>query len=275
MALSQVNEVLDHALKVGLTSLNHVLSSKWLIQTESTNDEVKAFISQGLDGKSLAIVADFQTMGKGTHGRVWKAPKASLLMTVGVPIDYPIVHARGLTLVIGVEVVNVLRRYNRDVKLKWPNDIWIGGSKVCGISCETAMSVDKRVYVVVGIGINIALDEKEKHLSNTSGYVPGALCQEVPDMESLTKMRLDLALQLIQNCRKEITEFSSNHLEKVRARWRDIDALNGQKAQFMTPDGKVFIGFIDGVDQYGQLKFTDDHRTYTFVDGTLRPLISD
>lgn len=275
IAPNQVNDALDDVLRVGLKSLNQVLMTKWLIQTESTNDEVKALISQRLDGKSLAVVADFQTKGKGTHGRVWKAPKASLLLTVGVPIDYPIVHARGLTLAVGVEVVDILRQYNQDVKLKWPNDIWIDGRKVCGISCETAVSADKTVYVVVGIGINIALDEQEIHLSNTSGYVPGALFREVPDMKTLTKTRLDLAIQLIRNCRKEIAEFSSNHLEQIRKRWPDIDALNGQKAQFTKPDGKVFIGWIDGLDQYGQLKFTDDRATYTFVDGTLRPLICD
>ncbi len=269
---SRINESCDLAIGERLDVLKDVLCVRWLLTTESTNDDVKARIAKEKQGRGFVRIADIQSRGKGTHGRIWQAPKASLLLTVGVPIDYPIAQAHGLTLAIGVRVVELLRRYNSAVKLKWPNDIWVEDRKVCGISCETSMSADRRLYLVVGIGINIALDEQVQNVAAASGYRPGALFRECPGKESLTKMRLDLAARLIENCREEILSFSPARMEKIRAQWQELDAMAERAVKFTTPDGNVFEGFVQGIDAFGRLRLSCGNRIHTFVDGSLRPL---
>lgn len=268
----RINEICDLVIRKRFEALKDVLCIRWLPATESTNDDVKARIAQEKQGMAFAEIADIQSRGKGTHGRTWQAPKASLLLTVGVPIDYPVAQACGLTLAIGVRVVELLRKYNSAVKLKWPNDIWVDDRKVCGISCETAMSADRRIYLVVGIGINIALDRDVQNVAASSGYRPGALFRECPDQESLTKMRLDLAGRLIENCREEILSFSPAQMKKICAQWQELDAMDGRAVKFTTPDGKVFEGLVQGIDAFGRLRLSCENRIYTFVDGSLRPL---
>jgi BirA family biotin operon repressor/biotin-[acetyl-CoA-carboxylase] ligase len=101
----------------------------------------------GVDGR--VVVADHQTAGRGRQGRSWlDLPGAMLMFSVllrGIPPD----EAALVSLASGVAVAKAI---GDDARLKWPNDVRIGGRKVCGILGELAPSGD---YIVVGIGVNV------------------------------------------------------------------------------------------------------------------------
>ncbi len=111
-------------------------------------------VSQGgPDGR--VVVADHQTAGRGRQGRSWlDVPGAMLMFSAlleGVPPD----EASLVSLAAGVAVA---RAVGEDARLKWPNDVRIGGRKLCGIIGELAPSGS---YVVVGIGVNVGHDAGE------------------------------------------------------------------------------------------------------------------
>lgn len=124
----------------------------------STNDRAKALGVSGSD-EGYVVVAEEQTAGKGRLGRSWISPFAeglfvSILLRPHIkPHDAP-----KLTLLSAVAVQRAISEVcGLEAKIKWPNDLEVGGKKVCGILVEMGMEMDAVNYVVVGIGINANL----------------------------------------------------------------------------------------------------------------------
>lgn len=93
------------------------------------------------------IVADHQTAGRGRAGRSWLDVPGAMLMFSALLRDVPPDRAALVSLRAGVAVA---RAIGNDARLKWPNDVRLGGRKVCGILGELSSG-----YVVVGIGLNV------------------------------------------------------------------------------------------------------------------------
>ncbi len=138
------------------------LKTKWACrptvyyeETDSTNDRIRKLYTEGYGHGTLAVT-ELQNAGKGRRGRVWQSPKGtniahSLLL---IPEIHPM-NASMLTLVAGLAVCQVLSREVPDARIKWPNDVVIGGKKVCGILTEMSCEMDYINYVVLGIGLNV------------------------------------------------------------------------------------------------------------------------
>jgi BirA family biotin operon repressor/biotin-[acetyl-CoA-carboxylase] ligase len=101
----------------------------------------------GPDGR--VVVADHQTAGRGRQGRSWLDVPGAMLMFSALLEGIPPDEASLVSLAAGVAVA---RAVGDGARLKWPNDVRIGGRKVCGIIGELAASGN---YVVVGIGVNV------------------------------------------------------------------------------------------------------------------------
>lgn len=123
---------------------------------DSTNEEAKRHALSGAPNGSV-FVAEEQTGGKGRLGRGWASPPGtglwfSILLRPGLlPPHLPVT-----TLVAGLAVARAVRNLTGcGACIKWPNDIVIGGKKVCGILTEMAAEIDRVEFVVVGIGVNV------------------------------------------------------------------------------------------------------------------------
>lgn len=110
-------------------------------------------VSTNLDARAGShgdvYTADYQSAGRGRLDHKWVSPpKTNLLMSVVLSVEglAPETVAT-LPLVIGLAVV---RAVGRDARLKWPNDVLVGGKKVAGILCERQGD-----NVIVGIGVNV------------------------------------------------------------------------------------------------------------------------
>ena len=144
---------------------------RWYDTVESTNDEARKAI-EGLDNLSV-IAARCQTAGRGQGDHKWHSrPGENLTFTVVLkfgdgalaPLD-----ARDL-LVITETVTLALRRYliGKGVKarIKWPNDIYVGDRKICGILIENILHGPEVAASIVGIGFNLNQKEFPPDLPN-------------------------------------------------------------------------------------------------------------
>ncbi len=130
-------------------------------ELDSTNSYLKKLGSQG-EKENKLVIALSQTGGRGRMGRSFYSPNGtgiyfSLLL-------YPEISAENslfLTVMAAVSVAETVMKYNKnDVKIKWVNDVYIDGKKVCGILTEGSVNADKKLdYAVVGIGINVVAPE--------------------------------------------------------------------------------------------------------------------
>jgi BirA family biotin operon repressor/biotin-[acetyl-CoA-carboxylase] ligase len=152
----------------------------------STNDRVRELAASGAEAYTV-VVADEQTSGRGRRGAVWHSPAGcGLWMSVLLPTPGRDGHL-GLPLLLGVAVAEAIEfgLPEVSVRIKWPNDLLIGGRKVGGILCEICEG-----GVVAGIGINLkrpaagfpsGLDESVTALDveGSNRLSASALCGEV------------------------------------------------------------------------------------------------
>lgn len=134
-----------------------------LAEVDSTNTELMRRARGGRDAPTL-LVAQVQTAGRGRLGRSWLSLQGDAPVAAGItPLQHALTFSvglslnprdwSGLSLAVGVSVAGSL---HPALQIKWPNDLWFDGRKLAGILIET-VAVAKRRYVVVGVGINIAV----------------------------------------------------------------------------------------------------------------------
>jgi BirA family biotin operon repressor/biotin-[acetyl-CoA-carboxylase] ligase len=132
-----------------------------LARVDSTQGVAFDLAGQGAPDRTV-VVADYQAAGRGRRGRAWDSPPgASLLMTILVRPRVAPERWGGYSLVSAVAVADALARVaGLSARLKWPNDVLVGGRKLAGILLESRLSPAGGLFeagvVAIGIGVNLA-----------------------------------------------------------------------------------------------------------------------
>ncbi len=109
----------------------------------------------------LWIVAEEQTHGRGRNGRKWHSPKGNLYASLLLKLEVSAATATQLSFVAGLAVHDAISSFlpssgHDTLRLKWPNDLMLGGAKLAGILIESAPAPDGRgLAVITGIGVNV------------------------------------------------------------------------------------------------------------------------
>jgi BirA family biotin operon repressor/biotin-[acetyl-CoA-carboxylase] ligase len=192
--------------------------------TTSTNDRARALAQAGAPHGTL-VTAGEQSAGRGRQGRTWSAPRGRALLLSLVLRDPPAL----LPLAAALAVAEV---GGPDARIKWPNDVLVGGRKVAGILAEGRAHEG---WAVLGVGLNVAVRMEDlppalRATAGTLGLTPGAL---EPTLERLLAA-LQRALHLDE----------TTLLDAYRAR----DALVGREVRWAEGAGRAV-----GVDDTGRL----------------------
>jgi BirA family biotin operon repressor/biotin-[acetyl-CoA-carboxylase] ligase len=150
-----------------------------LPEIDSSNTELMRRARAGRT-EPVLLVAEHQSAGRGRMGRQWHSPPgSSLTFSLGLPLapaDWS-----GLSLAVGVSLAESLAQLSgADVRIKWPNDLWLGSGKLAGILIETAGTGPSR-FAVIGVGINLNEPAASwRPPSGTEGASPAALPAVAP-----------------------------------------------------------------------------------------------
>jgi BirA family biotin operon repressor/biotin-[acetyl-CoA-carboxylase] ligase len=139
-------------------------------------DVLHAMALEGAAG-GTAVVADEQSAGRGSRGRIWVSPPGGLWLSVLLRPE----SAAGLELLslrAGLAVSRALSTIapGAPIRLKWPNDLMLGERKVGGILCEARWQGEALGWVVVGVGLNVTNavpDGLREMADNLAGRLPG------------------------------------------------------------------------------------------------------
>lgn len=156
----------------------------WLESVDSTNEECRRRI---YDIDNLSVVAALsQTSGKGQRGNTWiSAPGENL--TFSVMLKFPVNGRSGelepiqaydqfvLSEIAALTVVDLLAEHDIQAKIKWPNDIYVGEKKICGILIENSIQGEWIQHSIIGIGLNVNQRNFDVTLPNPTSM---ALCCE-------------------------------------------------------------------------------------------------
>jgi BirA family biotin operon repressor/biotin-[acetyl-CoA-carboxylase] ligase len=135
---------------------------------DSTNTAAKKLAENGAP-EGTAVIAEHQTAGRGRFDRTWhgEARKNIILSLILRPREDRSAHL--LTYLTALCVANTAEHLaGVKVECKWPNDLLVGGKKICGILLESAWSDSNIDYVIVGIGMNVNQETFPDELQQTA-----------------------------------------------------------------------------------------------------------
>jgi BirA family transcriptional regulator, biotin operon repressor / biotin---[acetyl-CoA-carboxylase] ligase len=219
--------------------------------TGSTNADLVARAADPAADRQV-LIAEEQRAGRGRHERAWVSPpRAQIAMSTLLRLGDIDPEVLGwLPLLTGIAAVDGLRAVTGlDANLKWPNDVLIGGRKTAGILAEIATGAATPA-VVVGIGLNVSLDEAELPVPHaTSLALAGA-----PDAD-----RTAVVLGILGEFARRFTGWREAKWDTaaLAAAYRERCATLGATVRAELPGGEVLTGVATDVDEHGRLRIGD------------------
>ena len=139
-------------------------------QVDSTNTRIKQLVAQGAPDGTLYIAAA-QSAGRGRKGRAFLSPPGGLYLSMLLRPGCQAEEALSITPSAAVAVCRAVKAVcGLDCGIKWPNDVVLGGKKLCGILTEA--STDKNgLFLVLGIGVNVNTEKFPEELQPVAGSV--------------------------------------------------------------------------------------------------------
>ncbi|MDE3735007.1 bifunctional biotin--[acetyl-CoA-carboxylase] ligase/biotin operon repressor BirA [Pseudomonas resinovorans] len=241
---------------------HHVLES-----LDSTNAEVMRRLSAGL-APPFAVVAERQTEGRGRRGRRWVSPYAqNLYYSLALRIDGGARQLEGLSLVVGLAVLSALHSFGLTAAgLKWPNDLLVGNRKVAGILLELLGDPADICHVVVGIGINVNMQQSAEEIDQpwTSMQIETGALVDRNALVSCLSARLE---DYLGRHKKE--GFSA-----LREEWELGHLWQGRQVNLIAGVQKI-QGRVVGIDVTGALRLSVDGEERAYSGGELSLRLSD
>jgi BirA family biotin operon repressor/biotin-[acetyl-CoA-carboxylase] ligase len=187
----------------------------------STNDRARELAVEGAE--DVLVVAGEQTGGRGRLDRTWNSPAGGVYASLLCRPDRPPAHAPIFTLAAAVAVTRACREAGVDAAIKWPNDVLMAESerKLAGILTEMEGEADRISWLIVGIGANVDVSEKDLPEAATSVREEGG---------DADRRRF---------CQRVVETFHGLDPSDVLPAWREYAVTLGRAVRVETPGGVV------------------------------------
>ena len=207
--------------------------------TPSTMDVARQVASEGAQHGTL-VFAEEQTAGRGRRGRSFYSPAHQNLYFTFV-LRLPLAVHRRLPVILPLAVARAIRERELDAQIKWPNDIWINGRKVCGMLIDGELTYNGGL-AFPGIGINVNGDPNEN-----------------PDLAgTATSLSLELGHE---TSREQLLAAVCNHLERLLsvpqpelvAEYRELSCTLGREVTVSPAGGEAYEAKALSISEDGEL----------------------
>lgn len=231
-------------------------------ETSSTNDLVEKFAREGAP-EGLVVFAESQRCGRGRLGRSWWSPPGKGLwfsLLLRPPLQPP--AATQLTIVSALALSRALAMESGlEPKIKWPNDILIGGRKVAGILIELKAELDEMKYVIAGLGVNINL---------TSADFPRELRPVASSLKIESRgrhfMRPALAAAILREIDRDYFRLLQGEFASLAAEWEEQCCTLGRTVTIQMGSRRV-SGAAEALDENGALLLRTEHGLIEKITG--------
>jgi BirA family biotin operon repressor/biotin-[acetyl-CoA-carboxylase] ligase len=210
------------------------------------------------------VLAEYQTAGRGRRGRAWMAPPGgAICLSLGWSFPQVPRDLGALGLAVGVCALRALRHHvPRPITLKWPNDLLVEQHKLGGILIEMRAETNGPSYVVIGVGINVALGPKLLEEIAAAGTQATDLRAAGAD----PTQRNTVVASLIDSIVRGLLEFEDAGLRPFLEEWKRADALRGRTIDVHS-GVRVARGLARGIDLGGALLVETAEGLQRFVAG--------
>src|SRR5215470_12017908 len=218
-------------------------------EVASTNDVLRNLAKRGAR-EGTVVLAEGQRAGRGREGKPWFSPPGlNLYMSV---LLRPAISSRELPVfafISSLALTDAIWSEGVPAAIKWPNDVVVGHKKVGGVLVDFAATGDRVDYVVIGVGLNVNVEEAALHSAlGEEGAGAGSLCEfagRALDRNKLAAAWLNLLDKWLETYRVE------GPRAVLHAR-RKRELLTGRRVTIGDATG-CHVAHVRGVDKEGRL----------------------
>jgi BirA family biotin operon repressor/biotin-[acetyl-CoA-carboxylase] ligase len=224
-----------------------VTSKKLIIleNVDSTNNYAMALVQKGEAISGVGVFAKEQTSGKGRRGKTWKSRKGeNLILTITEQMLWlPVQQQFQLSIAAALGCFDFFSGYiKKNIKIKWPNDIFINDSKAGGILIENLVKGNLWQWAIIGIGLNINQENFGNEIRATS-------------LKQITGIHYDvieLASELLQAVIKRINQLKSDEFDRLLYEYNE-NLFCRNKMVKLKKGNIVFETTIEKISSAGEL----------------------
>lgn len=216
--------------------------------TPSTHTEMRARFKELAPG--ALIVADAQDAGRGRHERKWYSPAGkNLYFNLLYPLQgIPLKTAPQLMQITAITLANIFSEVtSKSISVKWPNDVWFEGQKLCGMVSEILVKSASEMFMSIGIGINVNVTREELNCIDRPTTSLSILKDELLDREALLR-------RIVPALETAVEKFRAQGLGPWIQSWRAMDCFIGKSARIVEFGNEVH-GTVLGISDDGSLQF--------------------
>ncbi len=230
------------------------------LSTETTMTIARREADEGAPYGTI-VLAEEQTAGRGRRGRSFASPSGENLyftLVLRPPLD---VHAR-LPVILPVAICSAVRHEGVDARIKWPNDIWVGERKLCGLLIDAELRPDGPL-AMPGIGINVNGDPTT-----------------IPELvQTATSIRRELGYPVVREALlaricNELEHLLTEPQEATIAHYAEFSMILGREVTVTPANAEPFNARAESIAPDGSLVVTREsgaRETLTAADVSLRP----
>jgi BirA family biotin operon repressor/biotin-[acetyl-CoA-carboxylase] ligase len=218
-------------------------------ELDSTNAEARRRAEAGEAGP-VWITAALQTAGRGRRGRAWSTQKGNLAATLLTTTDRPPAEAAQLSFVAALAACDLADTClgAGAARLKWPNDVLVHGRKAVGILVESGSRDDGRLWLAVGIGVNLA------HAPQDVERPAAAFAEHMAGPPPAPLDALEVLATAFERWR---SAWAMQGFPPIAAGWSERATGIGQRCEARLPN-RTLSGIAEGLDPDGALRLRLD-----------------
>ncbi|CAH0541741.1 bifunctional biotin--[acetyl-CoA-carboxylase] ligase/biotin operon repressor BirA [Vibrio marisflavi] len=210
----------------------------------------------------FVCIAEYQSKGRGRRGREWISPFGSnLYLSMFWQLEAGMAAAMGLSLVVGIAIAEAIEKLGIEgIKLKWPNDLYHNDKKLAGILVEMSGQAGGAANLVIGIGMNLSMDE------NVDG-----ITQPWTSLNQITQIPVDrnkLAIEIIKTLVSTLEDYESFGMNQFVERWNRLDNYLGRKVKLLM-GAKEIEGIAQGINEQGAILLSTPQGMQSFIGGEI------
>ncbi|WP_411288802.1 biotin--[acetyl-CoA-carboxylase] ligase [Phenylobacterium sp.] len=218
-------------------------------ELDSTNAEARRRAEAGEAGP-VWIAAGRQTAGRGRRGRAWSTETGNLAATLLTTTDAPPTEAAQLSFVAALAAAELADTCLGEgaARLKWPNDVLVHGRKAVGILVESGTRADGRLWLAVGVGVNLA------HAPTAVDRPATAFAEHMATPPPTPLEALEILATRLEAWRRL---WATQGFAAVAAGWTARAHGLGERCEARLPN-RTLSGIAEGLDPDGALRLRLD-----------------
>lgn len=220
-------------------------------------------MKQNTDHPLSVCLAEKQAQGRGRRERSWVAtPYRNITMSIGWQFDSGMADLAGLGVAAGITIVQILQEFglDREIGLKWPNDIVWQDRKLGGLLIDVRGEHDGPCRAVLGLGLNLSLSDADAE----------AIDQPFATLETIHEGKVDrnaLAAALISGLADMFEKYPETGFSPWYEKWTTFDRLLNRPVVVLR-GGREIAGTALGINDQGGLNvMLDDGKAANFFSG--------